>query len=188
MRPIGRMFESYILQEKYFVKNIKINPTWHSQPSFYAKTGRDSVDHAPNPNPNPNWKVIPNSRFEPKSKKYHKSKSKIDISLPNNNIFSSFYTNHSHMLCYMFTSPLVFIEHTIIELSTRSTIEILNRIMILSKSNIFNSLLSTMLLLLYWPVHSINDPFLLVLAKLYKQNMIIRQVQILLLLRKRIIV
>ncbi len=138
--------------------------------------------------PNPQTQPIPNSRIEPKSKKSFMSKSKIELSLPKNNIFNSFFVNHSRMLCFMFNSPLLFIEHTIIELSTRSTIEILNRTMILSKSNIFNSLLSCMLFLLYWPVHSIIDPFLLVLAKLYKQNMIFPQVQILLLLRKRIIV
>ena len=60
--------------------------------------------------------------------------SKIVVSLSNNNIFKSFFVNRLQILCYMFNSPLVVLLNLIIELSTRSTIEILNRTMILSKS------------------------------------------------------
>ena len=44
------MISPIFSKKKYFHKNIKINPTWHSQPSFYAKTGRDSVDQLPTGN------------------------------------------------------------------------------------------------------------------------------------------
>ncbi len=141
---------------------------------------------SPNPNPNPNRKVIPNSRFEPKSKKPNKPKSKIDVPLSNYNIFKSFFVNRLPMLCCMFISPLIVLLYLIIELLTRSTIGILHQTINLSKSNRFNSFCFITFPSLYCRVCIIFDRFPYVLAKPYKINTIIQQVQILMVLRKQI--
>ncbi len=112
---------------------------------------------SPNPNPNPNRKIVQKSRFELKSKKFIKSKPKIDVSLSNNNIFKSFFVNRLPILCYMFNSPLVVLLYLVIELLTRSILEQLNRTVTLSKLNIVTSFVIGVYKTMYRNVSIISD-------------------------------
>ncbi len=108
--------------------------------------------------------------------------------LPKNNIFISFFVNHFHMLCFMFDSPLVLFIFIIIELLTRSTIELLNQTINLSKLDIFNSFRQVLYVLQYCNVSTVSDRFIWTLEKRYVINVIFQQVQKLFLLRKQILV
>ena len=92
------------------------------------------------------------------------------------------------MLCYTLKSLLVVFVYLIIELLTRSTVEILNKTINLSKLNIFNSFRSALYILQYCSVSTVSDRFIWTLEKLYVINVIFPQVQKLFFLRKQILV
>ncbi len=196
LKSVNATYRSHV-QFPYFEKKISENFVQKLSQilflmNFNYSTGLGPYRWSTKPNPNQNQnqnqkrKIVPKSRIEPKSKKFVKSKSKIGVSLPDNNIFNSFFTNHSHMLCYMFTPPLVFILHTIIELLTHSIFELQDQKINLSKLKIFTSFGIPVYKTMYCSLSIISDWFLLELEKWYRKNIISPQVQRILLLRKRI--